>query len=209
VAQAQADTEHLKDLVGGASQQAQNAYGQLLAENFEFQNTLASVTAGESIDAVAKAFQDKWGLSDAQMVGIREGLRIIATMGVSGGSKAGGGSPKGSSGAESSVNGKRYYSQILAEEVASGHAYDKHVVTGQEFADLGINTRGQFQELIENIVLNPATEVRRAVDGTTYYLDNETKTIVIRGQRGEATAFRPDKGGAGWDVYIKSQVPKK
>lgn len=42
-----------------------------------------------------------------------------------------------------------------------------------------------------------------------YYLDSSTKTIVIRGQRGEATGFRPDKGGVGWENYIKSQVPKK
>jgi filamentous hemagglutinin len=93
VAEAQADVEHLKDLVGGASQAGQQAYGYLIAENFEFQNMLAGVTAGESIEAVAQAFQDKWGMSDAQMVGFRDGLRIIASMGIvakgAGGAKGG------------------------------------------------------------------------------------------------------------------------
>ena len=81
-AQAQADQEHLKDLVGGASQQAQEAYGRLVAENFEFQNMLAGITAGQSADAIAQTLQDKWGMSDAQMVGIRESLRAIASMGM-------------------------------------------------------------------------------------------------------------------------------
>jgi filamentous hemagglutinin len=81
-AAAQADQEHLKDLVGGASQQAQVAYGRLVAENFEFQNMLAGITAGQSADAIAQTLQNKWGMSDAQMVGIRESLRMIGTMGV-------------------------------------------------------------------------------------------------------------------------------
>ncbi|WP_448645064.1 hypothetical protein [Pseudomonas mediterranea] len=98
----------------------------------------------------------------------------------------------------------------MAEEVASGHAFQKHVVERQEFSDLGISTKSQFQSFIKNIVYNPAIERRQSVDGTMYYLDSSTKTIVIRGQRGEATAFGPDqKGGVGWDNYLKSQVPKK
>lgn len=83
------------------------------------------------------------------------------------------------------------------------------MVERQEFADLGISTKNQFQDFVESIVSNPAVDRRQSVDGTMYYLDSSTKTIVIRGQRGEATAFRPDQGGVGWDNYIKSQVPKK
>ncbi|QEU05347.1 hypothetical protein [Pseudomonas oryzihabitans] len=123
-----------------------------------------------------------------------------------GGAKA---TDRPSSGAESAINQGRLNSQLLAEEVASGHAFQKHVVERQEFADLGISTKSQFQSFVEGIVSNPAIERRQAVDGTVYYLDDSTKTIVIRGQRGEATAFRPDKGGVGWENYIKSQVPKK
>ncbi|WP_305775606.1 VENN motif pre-toxin domain-containing protein, partial [Rahnella sp. Larv3_ips] len=116
---------------------------------------------------------------------------------------------KGSNGAQSTVNQGKLNSQLLAEEVANGHAYEKHVLERKEFSDLGISTKSQFQSFVEGIVTNPEIERRQSVDGTTYYLDNSTKTIVIRGQRGEATAFRPDKGGVGWDNYINSQVPKK
>jgi hypothetical protein len=119
------------------------------------------------------------------------------------------GGANGSAGADNTINQAGLNSQLLANEVASGHAFQKHVIERQEFADLGINTKSQFQSFVEKIVSNPAIERRQAVDGTVYYLDSSTKTIVIRGQRGEATAFRPDKGGVGWENYIKLQVPKK
>jgi hypothetical protein len=66
-----------------------------------------------------------------------------------------------------------------------------------------------LQNFIEDIVSNPAIDRRKSVDGTMCYLDNSTKTVVVRWQKGEATAFRPDQGGVGWDNYVKSQVPKK
>ncbi|MEB0109677.1 hypothetical protein [Pseudomonas sp. MH9.3] len=102
------------------------------------------------------------------------------------------GDVKGSTGAESAINQGKLNSQLLAEEVANGHTFEKHVVERQEFADLGISTKSQFQSFVEKIVSNPEIERRQSIDGTTYYLDNSTKTIVISAQRGEATAFRPD-----------------
>jgi hypothetical protein len=98
-------------------------------------------------------------------------------------------------------------SQLIAEEVAQGHAFEKHVVERGEFSSLGIRTREQFQSHVEGIVNNPEIPKRYAVDGTTYYLDESTRTIVIQGQRGEATAFRPDYG-VGWDNYLELQVPR-
>jgi YD repeat-containing protein len=95
--------------------------------------------------------------------------------------------------------------QLIAEEVASGHALAKHLAAG-EFAPLGVRTKGQFQNFVEGIVGNPATAKRYASDGTTFYIDDATRTVVIRGQRGEATAFRPDYG-VGWDDYIAT-LPK-
>jgi RHS repeat-associated protein len=106
-----------------------------------------------------------------------------------------------------SANASRLNSQLIAEEVARGHAFEKHVVERGEFSSLGIRTREQFQGHIEGIVSDPATPRRYAVDGTSYYLDESTRTIVIRGQRGEATAFRPDYG-VGWDNYLELQVPR-
>ncbi|MBB5860250.1 hypothetical protein [Xanthomonas arboricola] len=59
----------------------------------------------------------------------------------------------------------RLNSQPIVEEIASGHAYQKHVVEKGEFTDLGVATKAQFQELIENIVANPSVERRKGVDG--------------------------------------------
>lgn len=211
VANAQARAEQLKDLAATAvAPNAQHVFSLLLAENNEVQNALAQVTAGAKVDSVVQELQNRLGFSDARKETIRDAMVAAASMGVGG--KAGRGSAggaKGSSGAESAINQGRLNSQLLAEEVASGHAFQKHVVERQEFADLGISTKNQFQNFVENIVSNPAIDRRQSVDGTMYYLDSSTKTIVIRGQRGEATAFRPDQGGVGWDNYIKSQVPKK
>lgn len=72
---------------------------------------------------------------------------------------------------------------------------------------MGIRTKAQFQNFVEGIVSNPATPTRYASDGTKYFLDESTRTIVISGSRGEATAFRPDYG-VGWENYLNSQVPR-
>jgi hypothetical protein len=109
-------------------------------------------------------------------------------------------------GASSAANGVRLGHQLLAEEVANGHALAKHLAGG-EFAPLGIRTKAQFQNFVEGIVSNPATPTRYASDGTKYFLDESTRTIVISGSRGEATAFRPDYG-VGWKNYLNSQVPR-
>ncbi|WEJ98121.1 MAG: LysM peptidoglycan-binding domain-containing protein [Candidatus Sphingomonas phytovorans] len=109
-------------------------------------------------------------------------------------------------GASSVANGARLGPQLLAEEVANGHALAKHLAGG-EFAPLGIRTKAQFQDFVEGIVSNPATPTRYASDGTKYFLDESTRTIVISGSRGEATAFRPDYG-VGWENYLNSQVPR-
>jgi Pretoxin HINT domain len=118
-----------------------------------------------------------------------------------------GAGPLTSGGQANTATGSQLNSQLIGEEVASGHAFDKHVVEGGEFADLGVSTRQQYANFVEDIVDNPATPTRYASDGTTYYLDEPTQTIVIRGQRGEATAFRPEYG-VGWDNYLNTQVPR-
>ena len=61
-------------------------------------------------------------------------------------------------------NPQKLNSKLLAEEVASGHAFQKHVIDGKEFQNLGIFTRQQFQEFVESIVSNPSVEVRYATN---------------------------------------------
>jgi hypothetical protein len=102
--------------------------------------------------------------------------------------------PDNISSASSSANAAHLRSLLIAEEVAQGHAFEKHVVERGEFSSLGIRTREQFQSHVEGIVNHPEIPKRYAVDGTTYYLDESTRTNVIQGQRGEATAFRSDYG---------------
>ena len=97
----------------------------------------------------------------------------------------------------------KLFGQLLGESVAKGHAFEKHVLVQGEFAGLGIRTRAQFAAFIEAIVQNPGTEVRYARDGTMYFLDDSTRTIVIAGERGEPTAFRPRR----WFEYLSTQVP--
>jgi hypothetical protein len=103
--------------------------------------------------------------------------------------------------------------QLAAEEIASGHAFDKHVLgigtqSGvNEFADLGIQTKQQFQSFIENLISN-ATDIRYAKDGTKFVIDHNTRTIIVISKRGESTAFRPDFG-VGWDKMMTSGIPGK
>jgi filamentous hemagglutinin len=101
--------------------------------------------------------------------------------------------------------------QLSAQEVANGHAFDKHVL-GQgnssgtnEFANVGVTTRVEFQNFVENIV-NTATDVRVDALGKKYFVDHNSRTIVIINKRGESTAFRPDFD-IGFEKYLK-RIPK-
>ncbi|KRA62341.1 hypothetical protein ASD79_22350 [Caulobacter sp. Root655] len=91
--------------------------------------------------------------------------------------------------------------QLLAEEVASGHAM-YHVNRG-EFAAFGVTTKFQLQNFVEKLLGKKGLDIRYSTDGAKFILDSTTKTVVTYG-RGEATAFRPDVGGMGWDKYLKT-----
>lgn len=98
---------------------------------------------------------------------------------------------KGGTGADNVATYNKLKAELTAEEIAQGHAYDKHVVQGREFEDLGITERYQFQDHVEYVINNPS-DVRYYTDGRTVYLDAETRTVVIRNPgAGESTAFRP------------------
>ncbi|THD41673.1 hypothetical protein ERD95_23750, partial [Enterobacteriaceae bacterium ML5] len=109
---------------------------------------------------------------------------------------------KTSSGAENAANASKLNTQLSAQEIANGHAFEKHVLQRGEFNALGIRTRAQFEQHVENVINNP-TDVRYYNDGRVAYLDSTTRTVVIRNPgKGESTAFRPDYD-IGWDNYIK------
>jgi hypothetical protein len=48
----------------------------------------------------------------------------------------------------SAAQGARLNAQFIAEEIAGGHTFDKHI---GEFSDLGIGTRSQFASHIEDV----------------------------------------------------------
>lgn len=111
-------------------------------------------------------------------------------------------SSKSTSGAENAANASKLNTQLSAQEIANGHAFEKHVLQRGEFDTLGIRTRAQFEQHVENVINNP-TDVRYYNDGRVVYLDSTTRTVVIRNPgKGESTAFRPDYDN-GWDKYIK------
>jgi hypothetical protein len=104
------------------------------------------------------------------------------------------------------ANYQKLKDKILADEISQGHAYGKHVATG-EFESLGVTTRAEYQAFLENRLQN-ITDIRHPGDGRLIYVDHETRTVIIKNPTsGESTAFRPDFG-VGWDKYM-SQLPKK
>ncbi|OCG40160.1 hypothetical protein A9G29_01065 [Gilliamella sp. Fer2-1] len=109
---------------------------------------------------------------------------------------------KPATGAENAANNPKLNAQLASQEIANGHAFDKHVLQRGEFNSLGIRTREQFRQHVEKVINNP-TDVRYYSDGRVVYLDSNIRIIVIRNPgKGESTAFRPDYD-IGWDNYIK------
>jgi len=102
--------------------------------------------------------------------------------------------------AHSSTNGKNLNSELVGKEIAGGHAFEKHVLQQGEFTGLGIRTRTQFAQHIENVVKNP-TSSKQLSNGRSAYWDQSTGTVVIRNPKASdgGTAFRPLNGRAYFD----------
>lgn len=85
--------------------------------------------------------------------------------------------------------------ELIGQRIASGHSFEKHVVKGEEFKDLGIATREQFSGHIEQIVNNPSA-TKQLSGGRTAFWDNNSKTVVISNPKAVdgGTAFRPKNG---------------
>lgn len=101
-------------------------------------------------------------------------------------------------GASNAASGASLNRQLTAQEIANGHAFEKHVLKQGEFP--GIRTRQQFQNHVEDVLSNPSG-MRYYKDGRTVYLQESSSTVVIRNSgSGESTAFQP----ANWSEYINS-----
>jgi hypothetical protein len=83
----------------------------------------------------------------------------------------------------------------IAELIAAGHAYKKHVLEQDEFP--WIEGREEFRDFIAGIMRKP-TAWRPLENGRSAYWDGKTGTIVIHNPRDPdgGTAFRPPDGKA-------------
>lgn len=106
----------------------------------------------------------------------------------------------GNSGAANAATAPKLRAQLLAEEIATGHAFQKHVIEKGEFADLGITTQSQFARHIENSVINN-TASKQLSGGREAFWHEPTQTVVIRNPKAAdgGTAFRPTDGKAFFD----------
>jgi filamentous hemagglutinin len=101
-------------------------------------------------------------------------------------------------GAANIANGARLNTQLTADEIAGGHAFDKHVIQAGEFP--GITTRSEFSSQIENVI-NNASDVKILSKGRSAYLDSSSGTVVIRNPSAAdgGTIFKPTQGKTYFD----------
>ncbi|WP_438287399.1 VENN motif pre-toxin domain-containing protein [Paraburkholderia phenoliruptrix] len=105
--------------------------------------------------------------------------------------------PSNVSGADSAANAAnsvRLNNQLAAEEIANGHAFDKHVIDQNEFGG-SITTQQQFANQIENILNNPSA-TKQLSNGRSAYWDDASGMVVIRNPNAAdgGTAFKPTNG---------------
>ncbi|MET9634348.1 tachylectin-related carbohydrate-binding protein [Lentzea sp. NPDC006480] len=96
----------------------------------------------------------------------------------------------GSRGTGNVVDGVRLNARLAGEEIANGHAYQKHVVEQGEFP--GVRTRAEFAQLVENTIVRG--EMRPLNNNRLAYWYNGM--VVIRSPRAAdgGTAFAPRDG---------------
>lgn len=105
----------------------------------------------------------------------------------------------GSGGAASAANGAKLSNQLAAEEIAGGHAFEKHVTQQAEFGD-AIRTPQQFAREIERVLSNPSA-TKQLSNGRSAYWDDTSGMVVIRNPKAAdgGTAFKPTTGKAYFD----------
>jgi len=81
----------------------------------------------------------------------------------------------------------------IAKAIATGHAYEKHVVEEKLFPE--VKNRGDFTDVIAKVLANP-THHRDLENDREAYFDKKSNTIVIYNPhaRDNGTCFRPRAG---------------
>ena len=75
-------------------------------------------------------------------------------------------------------NLERLNTQLIAEQIAKGHAFDKHILTQGEFSGLEIRTYAHLQSHIEMILTHPVTETINLRDRTVY-IHRPSHTVIV------------------------------
>ena len=80
----------------------------------------------------------------------------------------------------------------IAQRIANGHAYAKHVVRGDDFAE--IKSRDEFATLIHQVLTDPLSVTKRFRAGRQAFWSERHRAIVILDVLSEdgGTAYRPD-----------------
>jgi hypothetical protein len=89
----------------------------------------------------------------------------------------------------------------IADAIANGHAYDKHVITQAEFP--GVTDRNAFAAIIDGVLGSP---VNKPLSGGRHaYWEDSTNTVVITNPAAsdKGTCFRPTKGKSYYDNDLK------
>ena len=166
----------------------------------------SAITGGYGLQFKEAAKAGNYGEAGLKLTaGVVYGVLNVATLGegaaiVAAASKGSDLCSQGLGEASSLVNAARLHGQLAGQEIAGGHAFEKHVVQQAEFKGLGIGSREQFASHIENVVNNP-TASRQLSDGRSAYWDSTSGTVVIRNPRAAdgGTAIQPANSRAYFD----------
>ena len=98
--------------------------------------------------------------------------------------------------ASSATNAALLRNQLISEELAGGHAFEKHVLQQAEFP--GIATRGEFASKIESFLNSPETIMRNLSNGRTAYWNEGMGNVLIRNPAAAdgGTFFAPTAGSS-------------
>lgn len=86
--------------------------------------------------------------------------------------------------------------RAIAERIARGHAFDVHVLEGEEFPE--VETRAEFADLIFEVLANAESASRSLRRGRLAFWNDAHRMLVIVDLFSDdgGTAFRPEEGKA-------------
>ena len=85
--------------------------------------------------------------------------------------------------------------KLIAQEMAGGHAFEKHVLGKGEFPGW-IRTRNQLSQHVEAILNDPTTKMRELIKHRTAYWHQRSSTVIVRNPSASdgGTVFQPRRG---------------